>query len=152
MGGGGGPYPGLNGFFFLCANVTKCAWSFFFLCANVTKCAWSEGFKTLGGMYLWVFGCCIYFHAKWEFIIDDSSLCCAPVMCVSDICQVPFHPCCFQEWHKVGPRQLCSVDPRGQHRCAREDGAHHQDLQHPCELTDLSPEGAVSRLTSALEG
>uniref|UniRef100_A0A8D8G6X6 (northern house mosquito) hypothetical protein n=1 Tax=Culex pipiens TaxID=7175 RepID=A0A8D8G6X6_CULPI len=31
---------------------------------------------------------------------------------------------------KVGARVLCAVDPGGEHRVGRSDGADHEDLQH----------------------
>ena len=35
-----------------------------------------------------------------------------------------------EEGAEVGPRLLRPLDPRGLHRLRREDGAHHQNIQH----------------------
>ncbi|KAG7454051.1 hypothetical protein JOB18_004626 [Solea senegalensis] len=41
------------------------------------------------------------------------------------------------QWNQVGPRQLCLMDPGGEHRLPREDGTHNQGVPHPCQPLGL---------------
>jgi hypothetical protein len=41
------------------------------------------------------------------------------------------------DWTEVGARILRTLDPRGLYRLRREDGAHHQDIQHTGQFYEL---------------